>query len=129
MSFDIGIIGLPQSGRTTVFNSLTGGQVDTAKHGGESSAHIGTALVPEPRLTVLSDLLKPNKVVPVSTTYIDIGASVKDIVMLVRFQPTVINRQYLHSAMQILGDLPLRALPQLHLWKRRCGKQRDMAHA
>ncbi len=78
MSVDIGIIGLPKSGRTTVFNSLTSGEVDTGKYTREDSAHVGTAMVPEPRLAVLADMLHPNKVVPVSATYIDIGASVKD---------------------------------------------------
>ncbi|MFC1958692.1 redox-regulated ATPase YchF [Chloroflexota bacterium] len=79
MSVDIGIIGLPKSGRTTIFNALTRGEADTGKYTQEGSApHIGTAKVPEPRLTVLADMLHPKKVVPVSTTYIDIGASVKD---------------------------------------------------
>ena len=78
MSVNIGIIGLPKSGRTTIFNALTRGEVDTGRYVQESSAHIGTAKVPEPRLAVLADMLHPNKVVPVSATYIDIGASVKD---------------------------------------------------
>ncbi|MFC2069657.1 redox-regulated ATPase YchF [Chloroflexota bacterium] len=79
MSVDIGIIGLPKSGRTTVFNCLTGGEADTEKYTSDGSAHIGTARVPEPRLDVLADILKPNKIVPVLATYTDIGASVKDI--------------------------------------------------
>jgi len=78
MSVDIGIIGLPKSGRTTIFNSLVGAEADTGKYTREGSAHIGTAKVPEPRLTLLADMIRPAKVVPVSVTYIDIGASVKD---------------------------------------------------
>jgi len=81
MSVDIGIIGLPKSGRTTIFNCLTGGGVDTDKYTPEGTAHIGAAIVPELRLAGLSNMLKPNKVVPVSSTYIDIGASVKDITL------------------------------------------------
>ncbi|MFC2010570.1 redox-regulated ATPase YchF [Chloroflexota bacterium] len=80
MSVDIGIIGLPKSGRTTIFNALTRGKADTGGYTKEGSApHIGTARVPEPRLTVLADMLHPKRVVPASVTYIDIGASVKDI--------------------------------------------------
>ncbi len=79
MSVDIGIIGLPKSGRTTIFNCLTGGGADTDKYTSEGTAHIGTAIVPEPRLAGLSNILEPDKVVPVSSTYVDIGASVKDI--------------------------------------------------
>ena len=78
MSVDIGIIGLPQSGRTTIFSALTRSE-GTERYTKEGSTHhIGTAKVPEPRLTVLADMLHPQRVVPASATYIDIGASVKD---------------------------------------------------
>ncbi|MDD5037801.1 MAG: redox-regulated ATPase YchF [Dehalococcoidales bacterium] len=80
MSIDIGIIGLAKSGRTTIFNSLTRGEVDTERHTREGLApHIGTAKIPEPRLKVLAEMLQPKKVVPASSTYIDVGASVKDL--------------------------------------------------
>jgi len=78
MSIDIGIIGLPQSGKTTVFNALTGGKADTISHPADSlSHHVGIAKVPEPRLAVLNELLKPKKLVPAEARYIDVGASVK----------------------------------------------------
>jgi GTP-binding protein YchF len=80
MSINIGIIGLPQSGKTTVFNALTGGKADTASHTtGGVSQHIGVAHVPEPRLKVLADLLHPAKVVFAEAKFIDIGASVKNL--------------------------------------------------
>lgn len=81
MNIDIGIIGLPKSGRTTIFNALTRGQADTGGHSQEGSpAHIGTAKVSEPRLQGLADILHPKRVVPVSVTYIDVGASIKGLV-------------------------------------------------
>ena len=73
MSVDIGIIGLPKSGKTTVFNGLTRGKADTTS----ATPHIGTVKVPEPRLEVLAGILHPKKVVPAEIGYIDIGASVK----------------------------------------------------
>jgi len=80
MSVNIGIVGLPRSGRTTIFNALTHGQVDTGRYSQETLApHIGTAKVPEPRLKVLADMFQPKRVVPASVTYVDIGASVKDL--------------------------------------------------
>lgn len=80
MSIDIGIIGLPKSGRTTVFNSLTRGNVDTGCYTSEArSPHIGVAKVPDPRLQALTEVFHPKKVVPAEARYIDIGASVKDI--------------------------------------------------
>ena len=77
MSIDIGIIGLPQSGKTTIFNALTGGKADTISHTEGLTPHIGTARVPEPRLRVLDKMLHPRKIVPVEARYIDVGASVK----------------------------------------------------
>lgn len=80
MSIDIGIIGLPQSGKTTVFNALSRGKADTISHTTEVQApHIGITKIPEPRLEVLNKMLQPKKLVPVEARYIDIGASVKSL--------------------------------------------------
>ena len=73
MSINIGIIGLAKSGKTTIFNALTKGKADTSS----LAPHIGIAKVPEPRLQVLADMLRPERVVPAEVSYVDIGASVK----------------------------------------------------
>jgi len=73
MTINIGIVGLAQSGKTTIFNALTKGQADTKS----STPHIGKAKVPEPRLKALADMLQPKRVVPAEVSYIDIGAAVK----------------------------------------------------
>jgi len=73
MSIDIGIVGLAQSGKTTIFNALTRGQADTKS----STPHIGKAKVPEPRLKALGDMLQPKRIVPTEVSYTDIGATVK----------------------------------------------------
>jgi len=80
MSVGIGIIGLAKSGRTTVFNALTKGKADTGSYAHEGVPHVGVTKVPEPRLKALADMLHPKRVVPAEVTYIDIGASVKDLV-------------------------------------------------
>jgi hypothetical protein len=80
MSVDIGIVGLAKSGRTTIFNALTKGKADTGSYVQEGVPHVGVTKVPEPRLKVLADMLHPKKVAPAEVTYIDIGASVKDLV-------------------------------------------------
>lgn len=80
MSINIGIIGLPQSGKTTLFNALTGGKAETTPHAESLAPHVGIARVPEPRLDTLAGLLHPKKVVPVEVKYIDVGASLKTIV-------------------------------------------------
>lgn len=73
MSVDIGIIGLPQSGKTTIFNGLTRGKAEITS----GVQHIGVVKVPEPRLAKLTDLLHPKKVVFAEVKYHDIGAAGK----------------------------------------------------
>ena len=58
----IGLVGLPKSGKTTLFNLLTGSSVATARYdGGRSELHSGVARVPDPRVDRLSVLFKPKK--------------------------------------------------------------------
>jgi GTP-binding protein YchF len=76
MSVGIGIIGLPGSGRTTIFNALTHGKAATGGFGG-GAANIGIAKVPDERLGVLTDIFRPKKTVPAEIKYLDLGASVK----------------------------------------------------
>jgi GTP-binding protein YchF len=80
MSIVIGIIGLPQSGKTTVFNALTGGKADTVIHRTDALApNIGMAHVPDPRMKQLDAIFHPAKTVYSEVKYIDIGASVKSL--------------------------------------------------
>jgi GTP-binding protein YchF len=61
----IGLVGLPKSGKTTLFNLLTGSSVATARYdGGRAELHTGIARVPDPRVDRLTELFKPKK-----TTY------------------------------------------------------------
>ena len=70
---DIGIIGLPQSGKTTVFNALTRGRADTTGASGSATEmHLGTVKVPDPRLEVLTGMYNPRKVVPAEIEYWDV---------------------------------------------------------
>jgi len=81
MSINIGIIGLTQSGKTTVFNALTGAAADTITHATDAlNPHVGISKVPDPRLDTLNEMLRPKKLVPVETRYIDVGASLKTLV-------------------------------------------------
>jgi len=93
MSVDTGITGLAKSGRTTVFNALTGGKADTGSYTSESrTPHIGIARVPDPRLKILADMLQPKRVVPAEARYIDIGAQVKDLVKDTAISGQLINQ-------------------------------------
>jgi len=61
----IGLIGLPKSGKTTLFNLLTGASVATSRYDtGRAELHTGVARVPDERVDRLRDLFNPKK-----TTY------------------------------------------------------------
>jgi ribosome-binding ATPase len=67
----IGIIGLPQSGKTTIFNALTGSSAATGLSG-QKEVNRAVVKVPDPRLTLLSEMFKPKKTTPASVDYMDL---------------------------------------------------------
>jgi GTP-binding protein YchF len=69
----LGIIGLPQSGKTTVFNALTRGHQPLTTSGGRFDVHTGVVDVPDVRVDRLSQLFKPKKTIYAKVTYADIA--------------------------------------------------------
>ena len=70
----IAIIGLANSGKTTVFNALTRGTAETAAYtSGQLEPNLMTVKVPDPRLEVLARMFSPKKVTPADVQYVDVG--------------------------------------------------------
>jgi len=69
----LGIIGLPQSGKTTLFNSLTRGHAPTTASAGRFDVHTAVVDVPDERVDKLSALFKPRKTIYAKVTYADIA--------------------------------------------------------
>jgi hypothetical protein len=69
----LGIIGLPQSGKTTIFNALTRGNQPTTMSGGRFEVHTAVVDVPDPRVDRLSQLFRPEKTIYAKVTYADIA--------------------------------------------------------
>lgn len=70
----IGIVGLPLSGKTTLFNALTGSEIDTAAFmGGKSDAHQAMVYVPDDRVEKLSEIFLPKKKTPATIEYVDLA--------------------------------------------------------
>lgn len=68
------IVGLPASGKTTVFNALTAGHAETGGFsGGRAAPNIGVVKVPDARLDALTDLFHPKKSTPADVTYVDVA--------------------------------------------------------
>lgn len=70
---ELGIIGLPQSGKTTLFNALTSGDVPTGISGGKVEVHTAVIDVPDERVGQLAAIFEPKKVVHAKVTYADIA--------------------------------------------------------
>ncbi len=68
----LGIIGLPQSGKTTLYNALTRGTVPTGA-GGKLEVHTAVVDVPDPRVDTLSAMFNPKKTIYTKVTYADIA--------------------------------------------------------
>lgn len=71
---DVGIIGLGQSGKTTVFNAVTRGRAQTG-YGGGQEPNIGVVKVPDQRLDALTALYHPKKTTPAEIRYVDFPAA------------------------------------------------------
>ncbi len=70
----IGIVGLPNSGKTTVFNVLTGGRAPTAAYtGGTFQVNTAVVDVPDPRVDRLSEMYRPKKITYARVEYADIA--------------------------------------------------------
>ncbi len=69
----LGIIGLPQSGKTTIFNALTRGNTPVTTSGGRFEVHTGVVDVPDERIDILSGMFKPKKTIFAKVTYADIA--------------------------------------------------------
>jgi ribosome-binding ATPase len=69
----LGIIGLPQSGKTTIFNALTHGNQPTGAITGKIEVHTAVVDVPDVRVDTLSAMFKPKKTIYAKVTYADIA--------------------------------------------------------
>lgn len=70
----VAIIGLANSGKTTIFNALTRGTAETAAYAsGQIEPNLATVKVPDERLSVLAAMFKPRKVTYADVQYVDVA--------------------------------------------------------
>lgn len=74
----LGIVGLPNAGKTTLFNALTGEKAATSAYAFTSvTPNVGTVSVPDERLDFLAALYEPKKYTPATIEFVDIAGLAK----------------------------------------------------
>ena len=77
MGFKCGIVGLPNVGKSTLFNALTNAGIDAANYPFCTiDPNVGVVPIPDPRLTTIADIAQSKETIPTTMNFVDIAGLV-----------------------------------------------------
>ncbi len=99
----IGIVGLPNSGKTTIFNALTRGEAETTAYAsGTMEVHTAVVDVPDERVDKLSEIFRPRRTIYAKVQYNDIGGVTKGIGSSGGMSGQLLNRMSQNDALLLV---------------------------
>ena len=101
MSINCGIVGLPNVGKSTIFQALTSAPAEAANYPFCTiDPNVGVVEVPDERLDKISDIIKPAKTIPTVVEFVDIAGLVKG-----ASKGEGLGNQFLGNIRQVLNTL------------------------